>query len=147
MATVKIDIGDIADHFEEKFNKLLQVSVFKADRLVKKGTVVDTGRLRFNWQVAENTRSGTKSLLPGKYGDVIPPIDKVNYSTEKIGNDYAIINNLPYAEPVVLGTNLPPSWGGQYRSRQNVPKGWFNSLAKEIKREIEHNANKIRTGS
>ena len=147
MANVKIDIGDIADQFEEKFNKLLQVSVFKADRLVKKGTVVDTGRLRFNSQVAENTRSGTKSLLPGKYGDVIPPIDKVNYSTEKIGNDYAIINNLPYAEPVVLGNNLTPSWGGQYRSRQNVPKGWFNSLAKEIKKEIEHNANKIRTGS
>ena len=147
MANVKIDLGDIADHFEEKFNKLLQVSVFKADRLVKKGTVVDTGRLRFNCQVAENTRSGTKSLLPGKYGDVIPPIDKVNYSTEKIGNDYAIINNLPYAEPVVLGTNLHPSWGGQYRSRQNDPKGWFNSLAKEIKKEIEHNANKIRTGS
>ena len=62
MANVKIDLGDIADHFEEKFNKLLQVSVLKADILVKKGTPVDSGRLRFNWQVAQNSRSGTRSL-------------------------------------------------------------------------------------
>ena len=35
-----------------------------------------------------------------------------------------IINNLAYAEPVCFGTNLPPSWGGKYRTRQGTVSGF-----------------------
>ena len=93
---------------------------------------VDSGRLRANWQVAETSESGTSSLLPGKYPST-PPIKKVNYIKEKIGKNYFILNNLPYAEPNILGTNLPKSWGGQFRSKGNqVQKGWFQQTAKEV---------------
>ena len=43
-----------------------------------------------------------------------------------------VSNNLPYAEPVCFGENLPPSWGGQYRTRQNTVAGYPELIAKEL---------------
>ena len=43
-----------------------------------------------------------------------------------------ILNNKPYAEPVCYGTNLPPSWGGQYRTRQQTQAGFPELIAKEL---------------
>ena len=43
-----------------------------------------------------------------------------------------IINNKPYAEPVCYGTNLPPSWGGLYRTRQYTTPGFPELIAKEL---------------
>ena len=44
-----------------------------------------------------------------------------------------VSNNLPYAEPVCFGTNLPPSWGNQYRTRQNTQAGFPELIGKELK--------------
>ena len=43
-----------------------------------------------------------------------------------------ITNNLPYAEPVCFGINLPPSWGGIYRTRQKTVAGFPELIAKEL---------------
>jgi len=43
-----------------------------------------------------------------------------------------IINNKPYAEPVCYGTNLPPSWGGTYRTRQKTVAGFPELIGKEL---------------
>jgi len=43
-----------------------------------------------------------------------------------------ITNNVEYAEPVVYGTNLPPSWGGKYKTRQNTVPGYPDLIAKEL---------------
>ena len=116
------------------------------ESLLKQGTPVDTGRLRANWQIGENTDSG-KIISKGSYDKSKPiPLSQVsksgggsgrprraNYQREKIGPTYSIFNNLPYAEPNILGTNFPPSWGGNFRSRENqVQKGWFYQTAKEV---------------
>ena len=128
----KIRIDQIGDFAEEAYDAMLREVVLLADQKIKLGTPFDTGRLRANWQVAETSESGTSTLLPGKYPST-PPIKKVNYTKEKIGKNYFILNNLPYAEPNVLGTNLPKSWGGQFRSKENqVQKGWFYQTAKEV---------------
>ena len=128
----KIRIDQIGDFAEEAYDAMLREVVLLADQKIKLGTPFDTGRLRANWQVAETSESGTSTLLPGKYPST-PPIKKVNYTKEKIGKNYFILNNLPYAEPNVLGTNLPKSWGGQFRSKGNqVQKGWFYQTAKEV---------------
>ena len=128
----KIRIDQIGDFAEEAYDAMLRAVVLTADKKLKEGTPVDTGRLRMNWQVAETSETGTSSLLPGKYSSV-PKINRVNYTKEKIGKNYFILNNLPYAEPNVLGTNLPKSWGGQFRSKGNqVQKGWFYQTAKEV---------------
>ena len=43
-----------------------------------------------------------------------------------------VSNNLPYAEPVCFGVNLPPSWGGRYRTRQKTIAGFPELIGKEL---------------
>tara|TARA_Y100000114_G_C11486634_1_gene197913 strand:- start:25 stop:405 length:381 start_codon:yes stop_codon:yes gene_type:complete len=43
-----------------------------------------------------------------------------------------ISNNLVYAEPVCFGVNLPKSWGGRYRTRQNTVAGFPELIGKEL---------------
>ena len=43
MKTIKL--GEIGDYSEEQVNALLSVVILTADRIVKEGTPVDTGRL------------------------------------------------------------------------------------------------------
>jgi len=43
-----------------------------------------------------------------------------------------IINNIVYAEPVCFGVNLPPSWGGRYRTRQKTIAGFPELIGKEL---------------
>ena len=50
-----------------------------------------------------------------------------------------VTNILPYAEPVCFGTNLPPSWGGRYRTRQKTVAGFPELIAKELEKYIQRN--------
>ena len=43
-----------------------------------------------------------------------------------------VTNNVPYAEPVCFGVNLPPSWGGRYRTRQKTVAGFPEIIGKEL---------------
>ena len=43
-----------------------------------------------------------------------------------------VINNVVYAEPVCFGENLPPSWGGVYRTRQGTVAGFPELIGKEL---------------
>ena len=43
-----------------------------------------------------------------------------------------IINNVEYAEPVIYGTELPPSWKGRYRTRKQTIKGFPELQAKQL---------------
>ena len=45
-----------------------------------------------------------------------------------------VTNNLPYAEPVCFGTNLPKSWGKVYRTRQNTQAGFPELIGKELQK-------------
>jgi len=47
-----------------------------------------------------------------------------------------VTNNLPYAEPVCFGVNLPPSWGGRYRTRQNTQAGFPERIGKELEQYV-----------
>ncbi|BAQ93510.1 phage protein [uncultured Mediterranean phage uvMED] len=54
-----------------------------------------------------------------------------------------VTNNVEYAEPVVYGTNLPPSWKGEYRTRQNTVPGFPDLIAKELEPWVKREYNKI----
>lgn len=54
-----------------------------------------------------------------------------------------VINNVEYAEPVIYGTNLPPSWKGEYRTRQNTVPGFPDLIAKELESWVKREYNKI----
>ena len=54
-----------------------------------------------------------------------------------------VTNNVEYAEAVVYGTNLPPSWKGEYRTRQNTVPGFPDLIAKELEPWVKREYNKI----
>ena len=124
----RIKIKDIGRFSEEQFNKVIRFAVIELDARLKEGSPVDTGRFRGNWQISQNSKSVPNVFGPfqkdkGLPRSSLPPI-RTNYRKEKAGNTYSIINNLPYAEAVTYGTNLPPSWGGTFKTRQDKRAGW-----------------------
>jgi len=108
----QINLDKIDDYIEGQIVKLIRVSVLQAEAQLKERTPVDTGRLRLGWQ---------KTVEPFRA---------------------SIFNNLPYAAPVIAGRNFPPSWGGQYRTRQGA-EPFLDIVAKDVQTWMEAQANKI----
>ena len=102
--TRKISITEIPDVMEDAVVFLVAATTLEWTARVKKATPVDTGRLRNSWQTDIKPTSG------------------------------AITNNLPYAEPVCYGENLPPSWKGQFKTRQQTTKGFPELIGKELQK-------------
>ena len=63
----KIRLDQIGDYSEEQINTLLSAVVLTADRIVKEGSPVDTGRLAVSWQIGQNAENGAPAA-EGKYG-------------------------------------------------------------------------------
>jgi len=148
MKTIKL--GEIGDYSEEQVNALLSDVILIADRIVKEGSPVDTGRLAVSWQIGENAESGAPAA-EGQYGPkglgtVVKPPKTLNYQLgkENFRKKYNLHNNVPYAEPVMFGTSLPPSWGGTYRSKQGLKAKHLDLLAKEIAAEVDDLYRQIR---
>ncbi len=55
-----------------------------------------------------------------------------------------ITNNLPYAEPVCYGENLPPSWNNVYRTRQGTVAGFPELIGKELQKWALNEYEKIK---
>ena len=104
----EINLTDIGDHFGEKVQKVVKKATFKAETDIKFFTPVDTGNLRNSWK-----------------SEVQPYLGIVS-------------TNIEYAEPVAYGTNLPPSWGGRYRTRQSTIKGYPELVAKQLEQYIKN---------
>ena len=146
----RIRVDQIGDYSEEQINTLLSVAVLTGDRIVKEGTPVDTGRLAVSWQIGENAESGAPAA-EGQYGakglgTVVRPPKTLNYQLgkENFRKKYNLHNNVPYAEPVMFGTSLPPSWGGTYRSLKGLKPKHLDLLAKELANEIQDLYKQIR---
>tara|TARA_A100001515_G_scaffold130544_1_gene117846 strand:- start:425 stop:766 length:342 start_codon:yes stop_codon:yes gene_type:complete len=102
----QIRVDQIDDFFEELVVDLVQATTLEWTKRVKKATPVDTGRLRAAWQT----------------------------KIEKFKGE--VTNNVVYAEPVCFGVNLPPSWGGVYRTRQNTVAGFPELIGKELEQYV-----------
>jgi len=146
----RIRVDQIGEYSEEQINTLLSVAVLTGDRIVKEGSPVDTGRLAVSWQIGENAESGAPAK-EGKYGGkglgtVVRAPKTLNYQLgkETFKKKYILHNNIPYAEPVFMGTSLPPSWGGTYRSKKGLKAKHLDLLAKELANEIQDLYKQIR---
>ena len=102
----QIKLTEIDDFFEELVVDLVAATTLEWTRRVKKETPVDTGRLRAAWQTDIKKFQGT------------------------------VTNNVVYAEPVCFGTNLPPSWGGKYRTKQKTVAGFPALIGKELEQYV-----------
>ena len=98
----RIKVTQIKDFYKELIVDAVAGTTLEWTRRVKKATPVDTGRLRAAWQTDIKPLEGT------------------------------VTNNVVYAEPVCFGVNLPPSWGDQYRTRQNTVAGFPALIGKEL---------------
>jgi len=138
-----IKLSQIGDYCEDQVEKLLRVTVIETDKRLKEASPTDSGRLRASWQIGENIASGGNKP-EGKYPYTILPAERIGYTQERVGNVYSIHNNVPYVEPVLMGTNLPPSWGGSWRSKNNqIEKGYPNVIAKDMQDFVRQNADRI----
>lgn len=46
-----------------------------------------------------------------------------------------VFNRTAYAAPVIEGRNLPPSWGGKFRTKQGTKQRYPELIAKEVSRK------------
>ena len=111
----RIRVDEIDDFFRDTVVDLVKATTLEWTARVKKATPVRIvykgepkggGQLRAAWQT---------KIEPFK-GEVT--------------------NNLVYAEPVCFGVNLPPSWGGVYRTRQNTVAGFPELIGKELEQYV-----------
>ena len=100
--TRQIRVDQIDDVFRDALIELVEKTTLRWTELSKKATPVDTGNLILGWKTDIQKFKGT------------------------------IINNVEYAEPVIFGTSLPPSWQGKYRTRQQTIKGFPTLQAKQL---------------
>ena len=99
----QIKLEQIDDLMAEAVQELVQKTTLQWTTLAKKATPVgETGNLRNDWKTDIGKLRGT------------------------------IINRMEYAEPVIYGTALPPSWKGRYRTRQQTIKGFPELQAKQL---------------
>ena len=125
-----IKIEEMGRYVEQQMEKLLRAAVLETDSLLKQASPVDTGRFRASWQVGENSATGGIAP-PGDYG-AAPPLTRIGYGQEKVGNIYSVHNNLPYAEPLANGS-----------SKQASPGGWVQGIAKDVQGRVIAAAAKI----
>ena len=113
--TRQIRVDQIDDVFRDKVRDLVTATTLEWTARVKKATPVRIvykgepkggGQLRAAWQTKIEPFRGQ------------------------------ITNNLVYAEPVCFGVNLPPSWGGVYRTRQNTVAGFPELIGKELEQYV-----------
>tara|TARA_Y100000361_G_scaffold116953_1_gene107989 strand:+ start:159 stop:539 length:381 start_codon:yes stop_codon:yes gene_type:complete len=104
----KIDFGDLEGDFEQ---------------VVKETTMALHGKLKL-YEAASNSGIGT----PVDTGVLIQSWQQT-MDSPKQGR---VFNSLEYAAPVIAGENLPPSWGGKYRTRQGTKQNYHESILEEV---------------
>lgn len=134
--TRRIKLDQIDDFFEEDVVDLVAATTLEWTKRVKKATPVfsldnypDLDSIP-NFFTLPNGQvvPFKKALLDRGTGGEL----REAWQTEIKKFRGTIINNKPYAEPVCYGTNLPPSWGGSYRTRQDTTAGFPELIAKEL---------------
>jgi hypothetical protein len=126
-----IKLVQVGDYVTGQYEKLLRVAVLETDSRLKQASPVKTGRFKVSWQVGENAAPGGVKPLGDYSGAGIPPIERIGYGQERVGNVYSVHNNLPYAEPLANGS-----------SKQAQP-GWVQGIAKDIQSFVKANADRI----
>jgi hypothetical protein len=123
--TRQIRIDQIDDVMREAVENLVAATTLEWTARVKKATPVRVvyegepkggGQLRNAWQTDIKPLEGT------------------------------VTNNVVYAEPVCFGTNLPPSWGGIYRTRQKTVAGFPEIIGKELEQYARKEYERIKRG-
>jgi hypothetical protein len=112
---------DLIAHLEKAAAEQLKETIVTSQAWLGNSNNVpfDTGRMLSSWFSAE----GSPSSQVAPEGANSPQTDAKGLEV-RIGPSYHLTNNLPYAAPIALGIQLPPSWGGKNRTN-SAPYSWF----------------------
>ncbi len=136
----QIKVSEIDDFFEDLVVDLVKTTTLEWTRRVKKATPVfsldnypDLDSIP-NFFTLPNGQvvPFKKALLEHGAGGRL----REAWQTKIRKFQGEVTNNLPYAEPVCFGTNLPPSWRGQYKTRQNTVAGFPELIGKELEQYV-----------
>jgi len=133
----QIRIDQIAGLMEEEIQQVVKLTALSWTKQVKEQTPVfslsnysqsELDSMPMFFAVGGKTVPLKKALLEHGTGGTL----RGAWQT-RIGKFQAeITNNMEYAEPVLYGNNLPPGWGGKYRTRQGTVPGFPDLIGKEI---------------
>ena len=136
----EIKLTEINDFFEEDVVDLVAATTLEWTKRVKKATPVfsldnypDLDSIP-NFFTLPNGQvvPFKKALLDRGTGGQL----RESWQTKIEKFQGEVFTNVEYAEPVAYGTNLPPSWGGRYRTRQQTIKGYPELVAKQLEQFI-----------
>lgn len=134
-----IPVSKIGEVYKEDYERFLRNLIKEVDKAIKLNTPVDTGRMRQSWQVGQDgPKPGVSpEISKGQKDASVKEAKFIGFTHPTIGHDYSIHNNLPYAEANAgYVSGFPPSWGGQFRSRNNqVKAGWLEQIKKDLQTE------------
>ena len=116
----EIPLDQIGDFYQASIDILAKATTLEATKRLKETTPVRV--------VYEGEPKGGGDLRKGWIPDT---------------ENYEVTNRVEYAEPVAYGTNLPPSWKGKYRTRQNTVPRFPDLIAKELESWAQREYNKI----
>jgi len=141
----QINFDQVDDYLNQLGDFFAQETVLNADKFLKIATPVQSGRLRVGWQIGENAISSDSPPAGKDYpkGSTPPEPRGINYEpgTERIGNVYNVHNAVEYAEPVCMGTGLPPSWGDDFKTTQGTVEGFPEIITKELQVDSQRRFN------
>jgi len=123
----QIKLNQIDDVMKEVVVDLVQATTLEWTARTKKATPVFSSDNYTQSELDALPEFFRQSILKHKGGDL-----RAAWQTKIRKLKGTITNNLPYAEPVCFGINLPPTWGGQYKTRQGTVPGFPELIAKEL---------------
>lgn len=104
----EIPLDKIADHLRESVRLLVAATTLEAEGRLVLATPVGKTRVLSNSWMSKTPKKGDTDL------------------------DGEVSNIVVYAEPVIYGTALPPSWGGEFKTTQGTIPGFPDLIAKEL---------------
>tara|TARA_R100000388_G_scaffold76971_1_gene55992 strand:+ start:582 stop:1025 length:444 start_codon:yes stop_codon:yes gene_type:complete len=138
--TRRIKVSEIDNFFEELVVDLVRATTLEWTRRVKKATPVfsldnypdlDSIPNFFTLPSGKVVPYKVALLKHGAGGSL-----REAWQTKIKKFEGSVTNNLPYAEPVCFGVNLPPSWRGEYKTRQNTVAGFPELIGKELEQYV-----------
>ncbi len=131
MAKVRItgvSFEDITPKIQEALDKALARTLNLQQGALNEQPPVDTGRMASSWQIGKNNpptpADRGESWDSGGRGIKWEYNGKITFD-----GTWYIANNVPYAAPVALLGNYPPSWGG--KAPASIPEGWYTTIANQ----------------
>lgn len=123
-----IKLTGIADLMKEEIQEVVKLTALEWTKQVKEQTPVFSLDNYSQEELASMPAFFRESLLERGPGGRLRESWQTNIGKLRA----TITNNMEYAEPVLYGNNLPPSWRGQYRTRQGTIAGFPDLIGKEI---------------